>query len=186
MQVFLQHGYKGTSMDRVAAQAGVSKHTIYNHFQGKEGLFVALIERLVIRHFQVEFGCELPIADPPEKVLRRMAEILLERMDDPEYIAFIRLMIAESGRFPDLAQLYMREVICKGDEILTTYFKAHPELELPDPLIAAQIFCGALVSHILRQEVLHGKELGSIARGRLVDGLIQMLLHGRDRSLVQE
>ncbi|NEQ24028.1 MAG: TetR/AcrR family transcriptional regulator, partial [Microcoleus sp. SIO2G3] len=88
MQVFLQHGYRGTSMDRVAAQAGVSKHTIYNHFQGKEGLFVALIERLVLRRFDLEFpDCALPLSEPPDLVLCRIAEIFLGLMDDPEYIA---------------------------------------------------------------------------------------------------
>ena len=57
-RVFLQHGYAGTSMDRVAAEAGVSKQTIYSHFQDKEGLFTALIERITTRQLKVEFGPE--------------------------------------------------------------------------------------------------------------------------------
>ena len=177
MQVFLRHGYAATSMDRVAAEAGVSKHTIYNHFQGKEGLFIALFERLILRHFHVEFGCDLPLAESPENVLHRLAEILLARMDDPNYIAFIRLLIAESGRFPELAQLYIREVVCKGNEILGRYLQAHPELKLPDPEITARIFFGSLVAHILSQEVLHGKDLMSISKQRLVKDLIGLILN---------
>ena len=52
MQEFLAHGFAGTSMDRVAAAGGVSKATVYSHFQDKEGLFVALIEQLVQGKFQ--------------------------------------------------------------------------------------------------------------------------------------
>jgi AcrR family transcriptional regulator len=176
MQVFLKHGYAGTSMDRVAAEAGVSKHTIYNHFQGKEGLFAALIERLVLRHFHLEFGCELPLSEPPTKVLHRLAEVVLGRMDDPEYIAFVRLMIAESGRFPELAQLYLQEVVNRGNQVLSNYLRSHPSFEVPDPEITAQIFFGSLVTFILSQEVLHGKQTMPLPRERLVGSLVDLML----------
>jgi AcrR family transcriptional regulator len=176
VRIFLKHGYAATSMDRVASESGVSKHTIYNHFQNKEGLFTALIERLVLRKFRVEFGCELPIEEPPQRVLRRFAEVFLSLMDNPDYIAFIRLVIAESGRFPELANLYTREVIQKGTGVLTTYLTAHPELNLPDPEITARIFCGALIAHILSQEVFYGKESAPIDGDRLIDNLINLIL----------
>ncbi|MBE9178957.1 TetR/AcrR family transcriptional regulator [Oculatella sp. LEGE 06141] len=181
-QVFLQYGYAETSMDRVAAQAGVSKHTIYNHFQGKEGLFVALIERLVMRHFQVEFGCALPEAEMPERVLRRLAEILLARMDDAEYIAFVRLMIAESDRFPELAQLYVRQVIQCGTAVLSAYFKACPVLTVPDPEITCHVFFGSLISFILSQEVLHGKHIMPLEKERLIHYLVNLVLVHHHRN----
>lgn len=174
MQVFLQHGYAGTSMDRVAGKAGVSKHTIYSHFQSKHGLFTALIERLVIRHFQVEFGCELPLSEPPDRVLRRLAQIVLGRMDDPEYIAFIRLMIAESGKRPDLAQLYMQEVVQCGNQILSDYLRSRPHL--PDPEMISHIFFGSLISFILSQEVLHGKQTMPMPKERLIESLVDLIL----------
>ena len=46
MQEFLAHGYAGTSMDKVAKTGGVSKATVYSYFADKEGLFVALVQRL--------------------------------------------------------------------------------------------------------------------------------------------
>ncbi|WP_310487608.1 helix-turn-helix domain-containing protein, partial [Chamaesiphon sp. VAR_69_metabat_338] len=55
MQEFLKHGYAGTSMDRIAMAAGVSKATVYSHFQDKEGLFTALIEQLVTGKFRSLF-----------------------------------------------------------------------------------------------------------------------------------
>ncbi|MGL5796375.1 MAG: TetR/AcrR family transcriptional regulator, partial [Waterburya sp.] len=105
MKVFLQHGYAGASMDRVAEVAKVSKNTIYNHFQDKEGLFTALIEQITINRFQIVFG-SVPLKGEPAVVLRQIAEKLLSViLPDREYISFLRLLIAESERFPQLAQL---------------------------------------------------------------------------------
>jgi AcrR family transcriptional regulator len=179
MAVFLAAGYAGTSMDRVAAQAGVSKHTIYNHFKDKEGLFNALIERLVLRRFHIEFGdsgCELPLDSLPEQVLHRLASILLKLREDPEYIAFFRLLIAESDRFPELAQLYYQKVIQEGNRVLSAYFCNHPDLNLDQVEARSHIFFGSLVCHILAQDVLHGKQLMPLPDDSLVDCLIKMVL----------
>ncbi|NJN86312.1 MAG: TetR/AcrR family transcriptional regulator [Leptolyngbyaceae cyanobacterium SL_7_1] len=183
MQVFLQHGYAGTSMDRVAAKAGVSKHTIYNHFQGKQGLFIALIERLVLRNFHNEFGCELPLTDPASQVLRRFAQLILAKTDDPEYIAFVRLLFAESGRFPELAKLYYQEVIQAGHQFLSDYFKTHSEFHLTDPEMTARIFIGSLITYVFSQEVLHGKSIESIPKDQLINALIDLILSQRSGDL---
>ncbi|MBC8120820.1 MAG: TetR/AcrR family transcriptional regulator [Gemmatimonadaceae bacterium] len=175
MRVFLQHGYASTSMDRVAAEAGVSKQTIYSHFQDKEGLFIALIERVTTRRFQIEFGPE-PFHGEPATLLRRLAETLLSKMADQEYIAFIRTVIAESERFPELAQLYLRTVLQYGMHGLTTYFDSRPELNLPDSEATARIFFGSLVAFVLAQEVLHGKEIMPMESDRLVNSLVRLVL----------
>lgn len=171
MQVFLQSGYAKTSMDRVAAEAGVSKQTIYSHFQDKQGLFRALIERVTIRRLQLEFQL-VPFQGEPVRVLRWLAESFLAKMDDPEYISLLRLVIAESGQFPELAQLYTRTVIQYGYRNLSHYFESHPELKIPDPEATARIFLGSLVSFILSQEILQGKQTMPMERDRLINSLI--------------
>jgi len=176
MQVFFSQGYANTSMDRVAAEAGVSKQTIYSHFQDKEGLFTALIERVTIRRLKQEFQLKACQGDAPQWVLRRLAESFLAKMDDPEYLACIRLVIAESARFPELAQLYTRTVIHYGYQTLSHYLKSHAELQIPDPEAAARIFLGSLVAFILSQEILQGKQTMPMDRDRLIDSLMFHLL----------
>lgn len=177
MQVFLRHGYAGTSMDRVATEAGVSKHTIYNHFENKDGLFIALFEHLVLRHFTVEFDCDSPITEPPDVVLRRLGAIFLERMDDPKYIAFWRLLIAESGRFPKLAELYTQEVINRGSVCLGEYLQTQPGLAIASPEMTAHVFFGSLASFVLWQEVLYGKRSMPVAPQDFIDHLVGLVLH---------
>lgn len=175
MQVFLDQGYANTSMDRVAAAAGVSKQTIYSHFQDKEGLFTALIERVTLRRLRQEFPLQT-CQGKPEIVLRQLAESFLEKMDDAEYIAFLRLVIAESGRFPELAQLFTQTVIQYGYQSLSRYLAAQPELKIPDPEATARIFMGSLVAFILAQEIMHGKQTMPMAKQRLIDSLLGHIL----------
>ncbi len=175
VQVFLQSGYAGTSMDRVAAEAGVSKQTIYSHFQDKEGLFTALMERMTIRRFQAILGADVLQGEPPV-LLRQFAETFLNQIADAEYVALLRLIIAESVRFPELAKLYGRTVIQRGRQLMGEYFQQHPELGFADPEAVAHIFVGSLVSYVLAQEIFYGKESFVLSRDRMVESLLTLIL----------
>jgi AcrR family transcriptional regulator len=186
MQVFLKSGYAETSMDRVAAEAGVAKQTIYSHFQDKEGLFKALMERVTIDRFRTLFqiegqlseeSIEKQLSEEPAIVLRRVAETFVTLKSDQEYISLLRIIIAESARFPELAKLYTRTVIQRGRQLLCRYFDAHPELAIEDSEAMAQIFIGSLVSYILSQEILHGKETIPMASDRLINSLINLFIN---------
>ncbi|MGF1589937.1 MAG: TetR/AcrR family transcriptional regulator, partial [Pleurocapsa sp.] len=168
MQVFLQQGYAGASMDRVAEVAKVSKNTIYNHFQDKEGLFTALIEQITTNRFQIVFG-SVPLQGEPAVVLRQIAEKLLSViLPDREYISFLRLLIAESERFPQLAQLFINHLPKKVLLILGEYFRSHPELNLPNPEATARIFMSSLMGYVLTQEILQGKEIIPLSQEDLI------------------
>jgi AcrR family transcriptional regulator len=175
VRVFLQRGYAGTSMDRVAAEAGVSKQTIYSHFQDKEGLFRALMERMTIRRFQAVFHTAT-LQGEPEVLLRQFAETYLNKIVDEEYVALFRVIFAESSRFPELAKLYGRTVIQQGRHLVSDYFRRHPELGFRDPEAIAQIFVGSLVSYVIAQEIFYGKETIPLSRDRLIESLLTLTL----------
>jgi AcrR family transcriptional regulator len=175
VRVFLQLGYAGTSMDRVASEAGVSKQTIYSNFQDKEGLFTALMERMTIRRFQSILGMEI-LQGEPEILLRQLAEGFFNEIADEEYVALLRLIIAESVRFPELAKLYGQTVIQKGRRLMTDFFKQHPELDLGDTEAIAHIFMGSLVSYVLSQEIFYGKESFPLERDRVITSLLKLML----------
>ncbi len=182
VRLFLRSGYAGTSMDRVAAEAGVSKQTIYSHFQDKEGLFQALMERMTIRRFQAAFQMATLHGDP-EVLLRQFAEAYLNKIVDDEYVSLLRLILAESARFPHLAKLYSRTVIQQGRQLVADYFRGHPELGFTDPEAIAQVFVGALVSYVIAQEIFYGKETIPLSRDRLIDSLMSLMLGDRKTPL---
>jgi TetR/AcrR family transcriptional regulator, regulator of autoinduction and epiphytic fitness len=176
MQEFLAHGYAGASMDRVAACAGVSKATVYSHFQDKEGLFKALIEQMARQKFNSIFGT-VTLEGEPATVLRQLgAKALDVMMNDKEHHAFMRVVVGESGRFPELAQVCVRSMTKPVLETLAKYLATHPELNVPDPEAMARILLGTLVHFHITQEVLHGKDIVPMESDRLLDTLINLIV----------
>lgn len=173
MQVFLSQGYAATSMDRVAATAGVSKQTIYSHFQDKEGLFTALIQRVTLDRVQHYLSCDQSGA--PTLLLRRLAAAFLDEMSSQDYLNLLRIIVAESVRFPELAQLYSRTVIQKGRQLLSAYLQSCPELHLADPEATAHIFMGTLVSFLISQEILYGNLIAPLSKERVIDQLVALV-----------
>jgi TetR/AcrR family transcriptional regulator of autoinduction and epiphytic fitness len=178
MREFLAHGYAATSMDRVASAAGVSKATVYSHFRDKEALFNSLVEHLAGERFRRIFGAlRAEHGDESAAVtLRRLALSLLEiARTDEHLVSFMRLIVGESGRFPELARAYVNHLAKPVIENLAGYLKSRPELKLRDPQAAARVFMGTLVYYIIVQEVLHGRRLLPMKRERLVDGLVALV-----------
>ncbi|NJL63482.1 MAG: TetR/AcrR family transcriptional regulator [Methylacidiphilales bacterium] len=180
MQEFLVHGYAGTSMDRVASQAGVSKATVYSHFKDKEGLFKALIHQLATEKFQNTFAT-LPLEGEPAVVLRIViTKALNKMMSDTEHQAFVRVLIAESGRFPELAKAWIQDIMTPTIEIVGEYLEKHPELNIPDAEATVRVVIGSMVHFMMTQEMLYGKEIIPMESDRMVDCLMHNLLQGMD------
>ncbi|MEO0969333.1 MAG: TetR/AcrR family transcriptional regulator [Cyanobacteria bacterium J06639_18] len=176
MQEFLAHGYTGASMDRIASSAGVSKATVYSHFQGKEGLFKALIEKMTQEKFVSVFGTE-PLEGEPKIVLRQLTTKALEEMtSDKKYRDFKRLLIGESGRFPELAKVCVNCMVKPVFETLTKYLASHPELNIPDPEATARIMIGTLVHYVMTQEMMHAKDIIPMEKERIVDALMHLII----------
>lgn len=150
LDVFAAHGYVGTTTDRLAAAASVSKQTLYKEFGDKEGVFTALIQ----------FACDR-VDDPFAPLVERMrtiasADEAVELMAtqftrsimSPYVQRLRRLVIAEAARFPHLGQLYW-----EGGFVRVTDSVAHclsiladrGMLDVPDAQLAANHFAGMLL-----------------------------------------
>jgi TetR/AcrR family transcriptional regulator, regulator of autoinduction and epiphytic fitness len=177
MQEFLARGYAAASMDRVAEAAGVSKATVYSYFQDKKGLFKALIEKLARKRFYSILGSQ-PLHGEPYVVLRRLAVTALDQMvKDQEYQSFERLLMGESARFPELAQVFIYSIAKPAIETISKYLAAHPELKIPDPEATARILIGSLVYFVTTQEIMHGKDIIPMEGDRLIDALTHLIVN---------
>ena len=180
MQQFLKHGYAATSMDKVAKSAGVSKATVYSHFGDKESLFNALIQNLVRDKFQTVMGLDAPqiLEQDPRIVLSAMAnKMLADARGDRAFQDFIRIIIGESGRFPELARAYVNSVVKPAMEILTKYLKSHPALKLDDPEATVRVVVGTMAYYIILQEMLHGKEIVPIESDRVIKTMTDLIVN---------
>lgn len=178
MQEFLANGYAATSMDRVAATAGVSKATVYSHFQDKAGLFAALVQELAEDKFRTVYDPrdENALRGEPRVVLSELAtKVLKEAAHDSQFCEFMRLIVGESGRFPELSKPYIQNVAKPLLDGLTRYLASRSELQLRDPEATARTFAGTLIYFVILQRVLGGAELMPLESDRIVTTLVDLI-----------
>jgi AcrR family transcriptional regulator len=94
VRLFGARGFAATTIDAVAAEAGVSKRTIYAHFTDKAGLFVAAVDRLHAHEW------ERP-GDGQD--LQAMATRIVHTLHGDDAVTLHRLVMAEAWQFPELA-----------------------------------------------------------------------------------
>ncbi|MFD6179146.1 MULTISPECIES: TetR/AcrR family transcriptional regulator [unclassified Isoptericola] len=115
-----EHGFAGTTIEGVAAAAGVTKRTIYARFTDKEGLFLAAVERL---HRHEQEG--LHAGDDLEEVATRVVRTL--HGDDA--VTLHRLVVAEARQLPRLAADFYANGPARTVEVLAELLAAeHPGL----------------------------------------------------------
>ncbi|MFL1426409.1 MULTISPECIES: TetR/AcrR family transcriptional regulator [unclassified Nocardiopsis] len=109
--LFYADGYANTSIEGIAARAGVAKRTVYNVFADKESLFRSLLATSIdtATGFARRATDELEHADTPEAArdaLLTVGRRLAATIADGRIIPLRRLLITEASRFPDLASQY--------------------------------------------------------------------------------
>jgi TetR/AcrR family transcriptional regulator, regulator of autoinduction and epiphytic fitness len=171
MQEFLARGYAAASMDRVAAAAGVSKATIYSHFGDKETLFKTLVEQMAKERMRAILGGMNYDLEPRLALRQLFREAMDSCCNNPEFHDFKRVLVGESGRFPELAKTFVEHLSKPGIEALTQYFRDSPAFDFPDPEAIARIVVGGIVNFGMVQQILHGEEIMPMEADRIIAGL---------------
>lgn len=144
-------------MDAVAAAAPVSKRTLYHHFASKAELFAAVIDE-AWSHFTRAPPLPTDPDGDPRQVLSAYVERLKAHWDRPDVIPFLRLVIAEAPRFPELSQAYFaagKEPAVKGLASYLAVLAAHGRLAGGlDPTLAAAQFLGSIKEPLFWPRVL--------------------------------
>jgi TetR/AcrR family transcriptional regulator, mexJK operon transcriptional repressor len=161
--VFLRNGYLGTSMDEIAALAGVSKQTVYKAFSDKERLFSEIVTNAVNEAADPVYADVLDLKGTAdiEAELRGFARRLLGRVMQPRILQLRRLVIGEAGRFPELGRTFHEQGPRRTIAALATVFErlaGRGVLQLDDPLLAAAHFNWLVMSIPLNQAMFLGED----------------------------
>ncbi|MGW6841274.1 TetR/AcrR family transcriptional regulator [Streptomyces sp. NPDC054958] len=149
-ELFLRKGYPGTSMDEIAATAAVSKQTVYKQFTDKETLFGAIITNASSKvGLFVEVIEALRDTDDLDKDLTGLARQYIATVIQPGSLQLRRLLIAEAGRFPEVAADYYQRAPERTIAALAACFEhlaARGLLRLDDPVLAARHFAWLILA----------------------------------------
>jgi TetR/AcrR family transcriptional repressor of mexJK operon len=156
-RLFLQQGYLATSIDAILAEAGVSsKETLYRHYASKEELFVDVLGHLTLS--QPGFSEKLSALPTPHdlpslrQALTQLSREILSLMRQPEYLALVRIIIAEAPRFPQLGSLFFSTVPQRGLTLIMALLQAAREQQLiadVDFEVVARALLGGLLSYAI-------------------------------------
>ncbi len=178
VETFQELGFAGTSMDRVAARAKVSKRTVYNHFESKEVLFRAILDHMteaVQLALQIEYEPGKPIAEQLHAVGWAEGRLLT----DPQFMRMARMVVGETMRDPVLAA-QMNERMQHKAVFGRFMAAAHAggDLRAPDPTLAAEQFIGLIKSRAFWPVVFSGVPVDRAAMEDIVRDAIRLFLKG--------
>lgn len=139
--VFFEEGYGRATMDKVLAEIGGSKRTLYNHFPSKEDLFAAIVANVSDR---VLASLQPPLDDGDiRETLVAMGISYLSVLVSPDGLALYRAMISEAPHFPELARAFFANGPGRASGHLSDFIREQKKLgvlEVDDPQLAAEQF----------------------------------------------
>jgi len=143
---FLETGYAAVSMDDVARRVRVSKATLYTRFPSKESLFAETVA-MECRHYKLDVPIEELDGLPVENALLLIGMRLFDLLRSPEAVRIEQLVMGEAARFPEIAGLFMRDVLARLRGAVSRYI-AHTVsrglLIADDPVFVAGQFLSAV------------------------------------------
>ncbi len=154
--LFLSQGFGATSMDAIAQEANVSKTTIYAYYSSKEDLFAAIIEQECLRFASVLAGLDLDEKDL-RAGLRGFGRGLLNIWLSPDSLAFNRLIVAETPRFPELGRISYERGPGKLLDQLTAYLSQATRagaLQISSPGLAADLLLGMFQGLVYSRQIM--------------------------------
>lgn len=184
-RLFLQYGFQRTSTDAILAAAGIaSKETLYRYYAKKEDLFVDVLRSLTVERPALRQFMQ-PSSEPASEqelraLLRAVAQDVLENLLQPDYLAVIRLMLAELPRFPELGVLFRQTVPEPAMHYLLTLLRQgqatgvvrqHIELDM-----IGRMFLGTLLTFAIFDGLWLPTQVPQVPEASSIDALVENIM----------
>ena len=156
--LFAERGYGATRLEDVARRAGVAKGTLFVYFPTKEALFRAVARSIL----STNLNGIAHVATDPERSFSELIPTLLAQAaanGEGQPPVIMRLLIAESRTFPDLARVWHDEVVSKVLALVTGAIEraqARGEVRAGDPRLHAFSILGPMLAGMLYRQIFAG------------------------------
>jgi AcrR family transcriptional regulator len=177
---FLAQGYGQANVGRIATAAGISKKTVYKHFDSKLDLLHAVMQASMVAKL-VDIGPFDLEMDPRERLIAHL-NAFAELAFSPDGVRSYRLFMSEGARFEEMARLYTCAISLFGIEPLARDMAAYVtvnKLSLDDPILAARMLMAMVFAEPMRDAGFGVAEpLTAAEATKLIEAAVTLFLRG--------
>ena len=180
LNVFVAKGFAAAKLDDVAASAGISKGLLYRYFDNKAELFKEVIRQTLVTTIR-EVGDRARASQSAAAALDVFLEQMIAVASDERRSAIPKLVISESGNFPELAVFYLAEVIGPGLKQLSALVRRgveSGEFRPVDPQLAARSIIAPMLLAVIWRHTFARHDKGRFDPAALIGQHRDILLHG--------
>lgn len=175
-QLFSELGYHGTSMRQIAQKAGIALGGIYNHFAGKEDIFVAaLMERPL--YLDIIPAINAAHGQTIEELVRNAAALMIRGLDErPDFqnMMFIELVEFKGQHIPQLFQIAYPQIIGFAQQLMQLGEENLRPIPVP---IVLRAFIGLFFSYFITDRLI-GTQMPPELQANAFDNFVDIFLHG--------
>jgi AcrR family transcriptional regulator len=178
---FAEKGFAACRMDDIAKRAGISKGTIYLYFDSKEAVFKALAERAIGERIAAISGQLQAFEGSTPQLLRMVLTMIGSIASVSDAVVLPRLVLAEAGNFPELAEFWRKEIIDRGlgiFEMIIRRGQGRGEFRPMQPEHAARLCVAPLLIIMMWRSVFARFDTQPYDYQGLVETHIETLLRG--------
>lgn len=114
MRLWGERGFAATRLEDVAMGADIAKGTIYRYFPSKEALFEAALQDRIVATMDRAKAMAQGFDGPTKVMLARFFDAIRAELVDGGSSVFLRVLLSEGHRFPELVRRYEKVVLSRG------------------------------------------------------------------------
>ncbi len=152
LEVFTEHGFAAARLDEIAHRAGASKGTIYLYFESKEALFKAAVEAAITPALEAAEAVAADGTVSAAESLRRFVRRWWQATGETALAGLPKLLVAESGNFPELARWFHDNVVLRAQRALAAIIARGVEggeFRSVEPMVAARVVFAPIFAYLL-------------------------------------
>lgn len=181
LALFLEQGFAATKVEDVARRAGLSKGSVYLYFPSKDALLEAIVQRALAPLADTALEQLAHVEGDPRGALTMVIGGLIQAMRDPQRVAIPKLILREASQFPQIAEMYKRQVLDRAIPAVTALLQRGMDqgyLRALDAELTVRSIVGPILVHLLLAEVFAIMPKDGLALERFVQNHLSILFDG--------
>jgi AcrR family transcriptional regulator len=181
LELFIEKGFAATRVEDIAKRAGISKGAVYLYFPSKEKILEGIVRRAIVPIAEHALSFVRGYEGDPRLVITMVMKMLAGKLNDPKLLAIPKVILREALVFPELAEMYRREVLEKVMPVIEGLIRKGVDegyLKPVDPELTLRSIAGPVMIHVALFEVFGITPKDGFAIDRLIDNHLTILFDG--------